>query len=164
PAVLREATPMPFVAFLELWTLSFELACQFLPAGPRLIRAVQAAVFANLRPDERGGDDDDDRANTAGDDRKDRTEKMGHEAGLKSPQFIRCADEQAVHSRDTAAHLVGREQLHQGVPHDHADVVHRSADEEHYERQPERPGEAEDDRGQTERSDGPDQGMTGPLQ
>jgi len=81
-----------------------------------------------LRPDEEG---DQYCSDSAGDDAEDRAEILGDDAGLEAAQFVRCADEETVDGRNAAALFVRRQQLHQRMANDDADVIGDSAHHKH---------------------------------
>src|SRR5262245_43962697 len=96
--------------------------------------AAKSSVAAQSRPAKRGHRNDHQRTESAADNRDlfarnlliaqtDTLKEMRHHSRLESPQLVRCSDEKAVNSRNTAAQSIGCQHLHQGVTNDHANVV-----------------------------------------
>ena len=82
----------------------------------------------------RGGQEDGQhRADAAEDDALDRAEPGGGQAGFEAADLVAGADEDVVHGADAAAHVIGREDLHQGVADDDRDVIDRADQHEHEE-------------------------------
>lgn len=103
-------------------------------------------VFPDFQPGQRDNRHDENRADAAGHDGHDCTRRNGiphhrpaqvsYKTGLESVQLIRLTDEKAVNDIDAPAFFIQREQLHQGLPHHHADIVHRAAGKQHGKRKP----------------------------
>ena len=89
------------------------------------VAAVQPAVLAQARHGNRRGGHDHQRADAADDHGEDRRGEPRQRARLEFAQLVRGADEHAADRRDAPAHAVGREHLHQRVPHDDADAIER---------------------------------------
>ncbi len=81
-------------------------------------------------------------------------EELGGEAGFESAQFVARANEDIVNRRNSAAHVVGGQNLHQRMADDNADVVERAGEKEHDQRQPVISRNAEDDGGDAKARDG----------
>src|SRR5437660_277033 len=77
------------------------------PRSEALVATIQPPIIANLRPDQGDGDHDENRSDSAGNHRDHsarrnsvayrRTEPVRNKPGFEATEFVRGADEEAVH-------------------------------------------------------------------
>lgn len=62
-------------------------------------------------------------------------EERGDGTGFKASEFVGGTDEEAVDSLDASAHVIGGEELDEGVSNDDGDHVDGTEEDEHQERE-----------------------------
>src|SRR5438874_6483805 len=85
--------------------------------------SVERADLANFRPLKCGPNDNENRSDSPGDHRNHRAEQSSSQSRLKRAKFVRGADENIVHSRNAAAHLIRSYQLNNRSADDYAYAV-----------------------------------------
>lgn len=131
----------------------------------------EAVVLAEAGREAGDDGDDDDRTDAAADDGDGGAEggvigaiEEGSDcSGLEAAEFVGGSDEETVDGLNAAAHVVGGEELDEGMSNDDGDHVDGSQENEHQEREGEGAGETEDDGEDSESDNRPEEGFSGAL-